>query len=57
MFLKILQKHGHEKVLFATDSPWSDAKKAVEIVRNMPLSQNVIEDILSGNAGKLLKME
>lgn len=46
MFLKILKKHGHEKVLFATDSPWSDAAKAVESVRNMPLEQKVIEDIL-----------
>lgn len=56
MFLKILKKHGHEKVLFATDSPWSDAAKAVEIVRNMPLEQKVIEDILSGNAKKILNI-
>lgn len=56
MFLKILQKHGHEKVLFATDSPWSDVGKAVETVQNMPLGQNVIEDILSRNAKKLLEI-
>ena len=55
-FLKILKKHGHEKVLFATDSPWSDAAKAVESVRNMPLEQKVIEDILSGNAKKILNI-
>ena len=54
MFLKILEKHGHEKVLFATDSPWSDVGKAVERVRNMALSEKVKEDILGGNAGKLL---
>lgn len=56
-FLKILKKHGHEKVLFATDSPWSDAAKAVEAVRSMPLDQHVIEDILAGNAKRLLNME
>ncbi len=56
LFLEILKKHGSEKVLFATDSPWSDAAKAVEIVRNMPIGQNKIEDILSGNAKKLLHM-
>ena len=56
MFLKILQKHGHEKVLFATDSPWSDVGKAVETVQNMPLGQDVIEDILSRNAKKLLEI-
>jgi len=55
LFLKIVEKHGWEKVLFATDSPWSDAKKAVEIVRNLPMEQKAIEDILSGNAIKLLK--
>ena len=54
MFLKILEKHGHDKVLFATDSPWSDVGKAVETVQNMPLSGKVIEDILRGNAKKLL---
>ena len=53
LFLKILNKHGHEKVLFATDSPWSDVGKAVEMLRSMPLSKNVIEDILSENAKKL----
>ena len=57
LFLKIVKKHGHEKILFATDSPWSNAAKVVEIVRNMPLEQNVIEDILSGNAKRLLKMQ
>lgn len=55
-FLKILEKHGHEKVLFATDSPWSDVGKAVEVVRNMPLSHDKIEDILAGNARKLLSL-
>lgn len=56
MFLKILKKHGHENVLFATDSPWSDAKKAVETVKNMSLGQREIEDILSGNAKRLLQI-
>jgi len=56
VFFKILKKHGHEKVLFATDSPWSDVGKAVEVMRSMPLAQNVIEDILSGNARKLLSL-
>ena len=57
MFLKILEKHGHEKVLFATDSPWSDAKKAVETVRNLPVLENVKEDILYNNAKRLLNLK
>lgn len=56
LFLSILDKHGYEKVLFATDSPWSDAKKAVEMMRNMPLVQNVIESILAENAKNLLSL-
>ena len=56
LFLSILNKHGYEKVLFATDSPWSDAKKAVEMMRNMPLVQNVIESILAENAKNLLSL-
>ncbi len=54
MFLKILEKHGHDKVLFATDSPWSDVGKAVEVVKSMPFSGNEIENILWRNAKKLL---
>ena len=57
MFLKILEKHGHEKILFATDSPWSDAKKAVETVRSLPVLANVKEDILYNNAKRLLNLK
>ncbi len=56
LFLKILNKHGHEKVLFATDSPWSDVGEAVKIVRSMPLTQDEIEDILAGNARKVFSL-
>ena len=55
MFLKILKKHGSKKVLFATDSPWSDAGKMIEVVRDMPLTQEEKEDILNRNAIKLLE--
>lgn len=57
MFMKILKKHGHEKILFATDLPWSDPGKTVEVVKNLPLEQNVIDDILANNAKKLLNIK
>lgn len=57
LFLSILDKHGYEKVLFATDSPWSDAKEAVEIVKSLPVGQEVKEAILSGNSKKLLQLK
>ena len=56
-FLKILKKHGSDKILFATDSPWSDMAKGVNWIRRLPLPQNVTEDILSGNAKRLLEID
>jgi len=53
-FLKILEKHGSDKILFATDSPWSDMTKGMEWMKGLSLPQSVEEDILSGNAKRLL---
>ena len=57
MFMKILEKHGSDKILFATDSPWSDAAEGIKAVRDLPISQNVKDDILWNNAMKLLQMK
>ena len=53
-FLKILEKHGSDKILFATDSPWSDMEKGIAWIRGLSLPQSVEEDIFSGNAKRLL---
>lgn len=53
-FSKILEKHGSDKILFATDSPWSDMAKGIEWIQKLSLPQNVTENILSGNAKRLL---
>lgn len=57
LVLKILEKHGPEKLLFATDSPWSDAVQGIAYVRSLPLEPDTIEDILSNNAKKLLNLK
>lgn len=57
MFLKVLEKHDHHKILFATDSPWSSAGKDIQAMRNLPLEQTVIEDMLSNNAKRLLDLK
>lgn len=54
MFKKILHKHGEERVLFATDSPWSPVKEDVEILRSFELGEENEEKIFSGNARRLL---
>ena len=53
-FIKILEKHGSGKILFATDSPWSDMGKGISWIKELSLPQNVEENILSGNAKQLL---
>ena len=57
MFLKILNKHDKDKILFATDSPWSGAASDIEAVRNLPISSELEEKIFSKNAKKLLDMK
>ena len=56
LFLKILRKHGTDKILFATDSPWSNSKVGMEYIRNLPISEKGKRQILSENAIGLLDM-
>jgi len=56
-FYRIMEKHGSDKILFATDSPWSDMAKGISWIKDLKLSQKVEEDILSGNAKRLLGIE
>lgn len=55
MFLKILKKHGSDKILFATDSPWSDAAKGIDYIKNLTIGEEEKIQILGKNAEKLLK--
>ena len=53
-FKKILDKHGEDKILFATDSPWSGIKGDLEILRSFMLPKEAEEKILYKNALSLL---
>ena len=55
-FMKIYEKHDKDKILFATDSPWSNVKKGIETVQALPLSQQEKENIFANNAKKLLNI-
>ena len=55
-FLQIVKKHGADKILFASDSPWSSAKAEVERLSAMPLSENEKNSILFENAKRILKL-
>ncbi len=56
MTLKIIKKHGADKILFATDSPWAPQKDYVEALKNCTLSDSDKRKIFSENAVKLLKI-
>lgn len=56
-FLKIFNKHGSDKILFGSDSPWSDMAKAVTWIQELSLPQDAEEKIFSGNAKKLLGID
>lgn len=54
MFLRIVQKHGADKILFGSDSPWSHAGHEVERLRNCGLDSDSIEKITHKNAVRIL---
>ena len=53
-FLRIAAKHGYDRLLFATDSPWADQAEEVKRLAAMPLPPGEMEAVLGGNAARLL---
>lgn len=54
---RIIVQHGADRILFATDSPWSGQKESIEHLGRLGLSKGEQEQILFGNAVRLLDME
>ena len=54
LFIKILEKHGEDKVLFATDCPWRDIRDDVKIINSFNLKEETKDKIFYKNALKLL---
>lgn len=55
-FKKLIFRHGIEKILFATDSPWSDIKTDVNIIKSYGLDKDDEEKIFYKNAKALLSL-
>ena len=53
-FISVLNKHGEDRILFASDFPWSDFNSDVEIVKSYGLDVKIQEKILYKNAERLL---
>lgn len=51
---ELISKHGAEKILFATDSPWQNIGREVKRLSSLGLSQSELRMIFSENAKRLL---
>lgn len=54
---KIIEKHGTDRMLFGTDTPWHNVEMELTLLKNLGLSESDMDKITSGNAVKLLKMD
>ena len=54
MFLKLIRAHGADRIVFGTDSPWTDQKRAIKDIQALPLSDEDKKKILGENALQLL---
>ena len=52
--MRIIDRHGEDKILFASDSPWSSVKGDADMIRSLGLRKSTEEKIFFKNAKKLL---
>lgn len=55
-FRRFIKKHGAERILFGTDSPWTDQGEGVAALKRMGLPEEQENAILGGNAARLLEL-
>ena len=53
-FVRIVKNHGKDRVLFASDAPWSRAGEELEMIEKSPLTEDEKTTILYKNAKRLL---
>lgn len=53
-FVRLCKKHGTDKILFGTDTPWADQSEYVNYINNFDFTDNEKEQIFALNARKLL---
>ncbi|MBQ3299923.1 MAG: amidohydrolase family protein [Ruminococcus sp.] len=55
--VEIIRKHGADRILFATDSPWKSQGEYLGILESLPLSESEKEKILHENAERILSVK
>lgn len=53
-FMAIVRAHGADRVLFGSDSPWTDPAAEIGHLRSLPFSESELEAMLGGTAARLL---
>lgn len=56
-FVRLIAKFGEDRILFGSDSPWTDQKTMLDRTLQLKISDRVKEKMLYTNAAKLLKLE
>ncbi len=52
-FKSLVEKHGHERILFATDSPWSPQGDYIRKMRDLFPDDEIFAAVMGGNAERL----
>ena len=53
-FMNLVRAFGIDRILFGTDSPWTDQTQSLELIKNLPLEDNEKSKILGENAIEIL---
>ena len=56
MFRAIINRHGADKILFGTDSPWSDQSESIADIDGLGLAEDEKRKIMGENAAVLLNL-
>lgn len=56
-FLHMVRTFGADRLLFGTDSPWSDQRESIDWMNALPLPEADKNAILGGNAARLLEID
>ena len=56
-FIKLISHFSEDRILFGTDSPWTDQKEMLERTLRLKISDRMKEKMLYQNAVKLLGLK
>lgn len=56
-FCAAVRAHGADRVLFGSDSPWTDMAESLSLIRSSGLTEAELEAVLGGNAARILGLQ